>query len=159
MISDMTAILVTGMSGTGKTTALAELARRGHRTVDTDYGGYSVTAPDGQLWIADRITALLDTHPPAETLFLAGCVANQGAFYPRFNAVVLLSAPLDILLARVTTRATNPYGRTPSQQAEIATNLSTVEPLLRRGATTELDARRPPAELADQLEAIAVHVA
>jgi dephospho-CoA kinase len=32
----MTTILVTGMSGTGKSTALAALARRGHRVVDTD---------------------------------------------------------------------------------------------------------------------------
>jgi predicted ATPase len=29
-------ILITGMSGTGKSTLLAELGRRGHRTVDTD---------------------------------------------------------------------------------------------------------------------------
>lgn len=29
------------MSGTGKSTALVELARRGFRTVDTDEGGWS----------------------------------------------------------------------------------------------------------------------
>jgi dephospho-CoA kinase len=34
-------VFVTGMSGTGKSAALAELARRGHRVVDTDYGGYA----------------------------------------------------------------------------------------------------------------------
>jgi dephospho-CoA kinase len=32
------AVLVTGMSGVGKSTALAELARFGFTTVDTDYG-------------------------------------------------------------------------------------------------------------------------
>ena len=37
----VTVVLVTGMSGTGKSTALVELARRGHRVVDTDYGGWT----------------------------------------------------------------------------------------------------------------------
>jgi dephospho-CoA kinase len=41
----MTLILVTGMSGTGKSTALVELARWGHRVVDTDYGDWSVDVP------------------------------------------------------------------------------------------------------------------
>jgi predicted ATPase len=36
----VTVVFVTGMSGTGKSSALAELARRGHRVVDTDYGGW-----------------------------------------------------------------------------------------------------------------------
>jgi GTPase SAR1 family protein len=41
----MARVLVTGMSGVGKTSVLAELARRGHLTVDTDYDGW--TLPDG----------------------------------------------------------------------------------------------------------------
>ena len=36
----MKRVLVTGMSGAGKSSLLDELAARGHRTVDTDYGGY-----------------------------------------------------------------------------------------------------------------------
>jgi predicted ATPase len=36
------------MSGTGKSTAIAELARRGHRVVDTDLSAWSieVASPD-----------------------------------------------------------------------------------------------------------------
>ena len=41
-------ILLTGMSGTGKSTALAELEKRGFRVVDTDEGGWSEWSdPDG----------------------------------------------------------------------------------------------------------------
>ena len=36
----MSTILVTGMSGTGKSSALAELGRRGFRVVDTDEPGW-----------------------------------------------------------------------------------------------------------------------
>src|SRR5580658_3110446 len=37
----VTVVFVTGMSGTGKSAALGELARRGHLVVDTDYGAYA----------------------------------------------------------------------------------------------------------------------
>jgi hypothetical protein len=45
----MPRVLVTGMSGTGKSTALGVLRSRGHRTVDTDTDQWShwvVTLPD-----------------------------------------------------------------------------------------------------------------
>ena len=38
----MARVLVTGMSGAGKTTVLDELRRRGHMTVDTDYDGWEL---------------------------------------------------------------------------------------------------------------------
>ena len=41
----MRRVLVTGMSGTGKSTALAELGRRGFRVVDTDEPGWSEWVP------------------------------------------------------------------------------------------------------------------
>jgi shikimate kinase len=136
------------MSGAGKTTLLEELARRGHRTVDTDCPGWEL--PD-RTWDEPRMTALLDSCP---SVVVSGTVENQGRFYDRFEHVVLLSAPLDVLLARVTARRSNPYGRTAEQRAEIAANLVSVEPLLRRGATVELDGRRPVAELADVVEGL-----
>ena len=41
-------MLVTGMSGTGKSTVLAELGRRGHRVVDTDAPGWIVHAENAR---------------------------------------------------------------------------------------------------------------
>ena len=40
IVVSMSAVLVTGMSGTGKSSALAELGRRGYRVVDTDDPGW-----------------------------------------------------------------------------------------------------------------------
>jgi len=144
----MARVLVTGMSGTGKTTVLHELGRRGHLTVDTDYDDWK--RADG-LWDEDRMTQLLDSTP---AVVVSGTVENQGRFYDRFDHVVLLSAPLDVLVGRVTTRTNNPYGRDPTHRAEIAGYLETVEPQLRRGATLELDGRLAPSELADRIEAV-----
>jgi dephospho-CoA kinase len=147
------AVLVTGMSGTGKSSALAELARRGHRVVDTDYGDWIEWGSE-PLWREDRIEALLDEQEDG-TLFVSGCVANQGRFYERFDAVVLLSAPADVILERVAGRETNDFGKSEAERERILSDLATVEPLLRGGATAEIDTRAPLGEVVDALERIA----
>jgi shikimate kinase len=134
------------MSGAGKTTVLRELRRRGHLTVDTDYDGW--TLPDGR-WDEVRMAELLAARP---SVVVSGTVENQGSFYDRFEHVVLLTAPVDVLLERVRRRTDNPYGRTASQQAEITRFAQTIEPLLRAGSSIELDGQRPAAELADAVE-------
>jgi dephospho-CoA kinase len=112
----VTRVLITGMSGTGKSTAIAELARRGHRVVDTDLSAWSieVASPDEsgteQLWREDAMDTLLARHVTG-WLFVAGCASNQGSFYDRFDAVVLLSVPREVMLQRIATRSTNPFGK------------------------------------------------
>jgi dephospho-CoA kinase len=156
-------VLVTGMSGTGKSATLAALARRGHRVVDTDLGGYSEEVPSDeggreQLWREDRIGALLDQHREG-MLFLSGCVANQARFYPRFDAVVLLSAPASVILERLATRRTNTFGKCEPERKRILHDLATVEPRLRTGATAEIDTRAPLDEVVDALERFAESIA
>jgi shikimate kinase len=143
---------VTGMSGTGKSSALIELAARGFRTIDTDVGGWSEwsDAERGYVWREDRIRKLLaDDSGPC--LYVSGTVSNQGRFYDCFDAVVLLSAPLELLLDRIECRTTNPFGKSAEQQETIARDLAEVEPLLRRGCTHEIDAAQPLATVVDQL--------
>jgi RNase adaptor protein for sRNA GlmZ degradation len=150
----MTAVLVTGMSGAGKSSALARLAARGHDTVDSDTDEWSEWTADRTDWIwrADAITALL-TAPRDRPLFVAGCKTNQGRFYPLFDHVVLLTAAPAVLLARIESRTTNPYGKSAAERAEILANLR-FEPRLRAGATVVIDAAAPLDEVVDRLEAL-----
>ncbi|MFD6195343.1 AAA family ATPase [Mycobacteriaceae bacterium NPDC060252] len=145
----MARVLVTGMSGTGKTTLLEELARGGFLTVDTDYDGW--TLADGG-WDTARMAALLEQR---SEVIVSGTVDNQVDFYDRFGHVVLLSVPLEVAIARVSSRTNNPYGRTEAERAEIARYTEDVEPLLRQSATVELDGRLPVAELAERVGALA----
>ncbi|HLW93982.1 MAG TPA: AAA family ATPase, partial [Solirubrobacteraceae bacterium] len=137
----MSRILVTGMSATGKSTALAELARRGFRTVDSDEGGWSSRSESdgGHVWNEERISTLLASESDAP-LYVSGTVSNQGRFYPRFDAIVLLSAPADILLSRLANRTTNSYGKSPEERELILRHVAEVEPRLRRTCTHEIDA-------------------
>jgi hypothetical protein len=157
-------ILVTGVSGTGKSSALAELGRRGYRVVDTDDPGWreyrayvqpADQAHEGEwLWVEHEITELLDSDD-GRSLFVQGCVRNQSKFYVRFDAVVLLSAPADVILDRIARRTTNSYGKTSVERAMILADLAEVEPLLRESCTHELDASRPFYEVVADLAAIA----
>ena len=147
----MRKILVTGMSGAGKSSALHALQQRGHDVVDTDYDGWTI---DDRLWDEDRMPALL-AAPRARALFVSGTAENQGAFYDRFDAVVLLTTPAGVLLERIATRTTNDFGKTPEERARIVGHIAEVEPLLRATFTHELDTSAPLDEVVGRLEEIA----
>lgn len=135
-------VLLTGMSGTGKSSVVRELVLRGYKAVDTD-DGWSEATPDGrQRWRESAIDGLLSTED-AKILFLAGCEENQARFHARFDHVVLLSAPLHVLLERLATRTTNPFGKSPQDRRRIRDDLQHVEPLLRRVADCEVRTTMP----------------
>src|SRR5579859_6249990 len=143
------------MSGTGKSTLIRELAARGYKAVDTDSDEWSEWANvtgDPELsgsaveqdwvWREDRIQCLLSTDD-ADVLFVSGCKTNQGKFYPQFDHIVLLSAPTGLMIERLATRTTNSYGKRPDELAQILRHKQTVEPLLRRGASLEVETSVP----------------
>ena len=59
----MRRVLVTGMSGVGKSTALAELAKRGFQVVETDNAPWSEwsDAEGGYVWREELISELLSS--------------------------------------------------------------------------------------------------
>lgn len=133
----MKRILLTGMSGTGKSSIVHELVTRGYAAIDTD-DGWCEPQPDGrQLWREDAIEALLATEH-ASVLFVAGCEENMVRFLPRFDHVVLLTAPLETLVDRLATRTNNPYGKRPEEFRRFLGDVWEVEPLLRDLADHEI---------------------
>lgn len=146
----MKRVLITGMSGVGKSTVLAHLRCLGYKTVDTDYGGWVQSVPvTDDAYGADETEQLLDEErfrtllavEDSSVLFVSCTTRNQSVFYPDFDHVVLLSAPPDVVRERLTTRTTNPYGKDPHELAEALRLQETVEPLLRSGASLEVDTR------------------
>jgi broad-specificity NMP kinase len=145
------------MSGTGKSTALGELRRRGYEVIDTDEPGWTEWSDEdgGYVWREDRVAELLARGREAP-LFVSGSVSNQGRFYPRFDAVVLLRAPTEVLLSRIESRTTNDYGKTAEERELILEHLAEVEPLLRATCTHELDAAQPVDDVVAELILIAL---
>ena len=151
----MKRVLLTGMSGVGKSTVICELAARGYKAIDTDTDEWSewVTVagdPDQSgareepdwVWREERIQGLLSSED-ADVLFISGCKSNQGKFYAQFDHIVLLTAPVRLLMERLATRTTNSYGKHPDELARILWHVQTVEPMLRRCASLEVDTSAP----------------
>jgi dephospho-CoA kinase len=135
-------VLLTGMSGTGKSSVVRALTERGYKAVDTD-DGWSEPLPDGrQRWREEAISELLATED-ADVLFIAGCEENQVRFLPRFDHIVLLTAPPETLMRRLASRAGNPYGKTPAELSRVLADRQAVEPRLRKVADHEIQTSMP----------------
>lgn len=157
----MTIVLITGMSGTGKSTVAGELERRGLFVVRTDDPGWCLPAngdwsiQDNEwIWDEERINAAIDaagTHH----LVIEGCRENQGQFYHRIDRVIVLTAPLAVMLTRLEKRTSNPYGKTPDEKAGIRRFKSEVEPLLISNCDLVINTFGvAPTAIADRIEAL-----
>jgi dephospho-CoA kinase len=165
-------VLLTGLSGTGKSTLVGALAARGYKAVDADCDEFSTWAKPARdadvfwspvevgrdwVWREDRIKDLLFIED-ADVLFLAGCAENMGQFLPQFDHVVLLHAPADLLVERLSIRTTNAYGKRPDEVARVLGQKATVEPLLRRVAGHEIDTSAPLEEVISAVLALVMPV-
>jgi dephospho-CoA kinase len=134
------------MSGTGKSSVVGALAARGYKAVDTD-AGWCEPSPDGrQRWREDAIEELLAVED-ADVLFVAGCEENQVRFQPRFDVIILLTAPAEILAERLASRTGNLYGKAPGELRRVFDDLRVVEPLLRKAADYEIRTTMPLSEV------------
>ena len=151
----MVRILVTGVSGVGKSSVVVRLRELGYRAVDLDSAEWSewVGSPDGVgpsplvpgkdwVWREDRVRRLLAEDGDG-VLFVSGCAPNLGKFRDRFDGVVLLSVTAEVMAERLAHRTTNDYGKHPEELARSLEFKETVEPLLRATADLELDGSAP----------------
>ncbi len=141
-------VLLTGMSGTGKSALVLELRRRGYAAHDADDGFAEPRAGGRWGWRAELVAAVL-ARAPDGLLFFAGCSEEQAEL--PFDVRVLLTVPRSVLVERLRTRTGNPYGRNSRELAQVLADLEEVEPLLRRSADLVLTATAPTTELADAL--------
>src|SRR3954462_13189621 len=140
-------VLLTGMSGTGKSALVRELRRRGWAAYDADDDGFSEPrAHGGWGWQVDRIEALLASSED-DPLFFAGCSDEQADI--DFDLRILLTAPEAVVVERLRARTGNEWGKAPAQLARIRGEMQTGEPLLRRSANLVVDATLPLSDIAD----------
>ena len=130
-------ILLTGISGVGKTTTLVELEKLGSFVIDIDTTGlckwkhkdtkeivhYGLDGKDyawleSHGWYCDteRLKILLSAIREDKNVFVSALTENMEEVVELFDKVFILTVDEEELRQRLTERTTNPFGRKEDEQ-------------------------------------------
>jgi adenylate kinase family enzyme len=167
----MSAVLITGMSGAGKSTIAGELARRGLVAIDADNdpllarsvdsAGNVVEeepAPDfawldrhSWAWDPARLDEVIRAAGPAQ-LYVCGGAANELELADRFTHMFLLELDEPTMLARLDLPdRDNEWGRIGDTREYMRRRLAGYQDQLRAFGVIPVDARQPVGQVVDQI--------
>jgi hypothetical protein len=168
----MSAVLITGCSGAGKSTIAPVLARRGLTAIDSDDdpflarfvdpAGAVVTeqpaAPDfawlarhSWAWDPARLDELIGAAAPA-TLYICGGADNELELADRFAQVFLLEIDEPTMLARLDERRDyHDWGRIGDTREYLRRKLPELQDRLRAFGAIPIDATQPLEHVADAI--------
>lgn len=165
----MGAYLITGRSGSGKTTICKELVRQDYHCFDGDQieglaswvnpktGSPVIVDPklpinpvkEAWNWDASTLSKLLNSQKG--DFFLCGSAHNQIDFHHLFNKVFVLVLPAEIQRQRIMERTEHDYGKLPEMQSRIlAEQVEFVKEATALGAL-QIDATKTPKEIIRQI--------
>lgn len=140
-------VLITGVSGTGKSALVKELRDRGFVAFDADDEGFTSPSSDGTwAWQPERVKSLFEQYGD-RLVFFAGCSDEQAAF--DFDLKVLLTAPTDVILQRLQSRTSNTFGKTKAERERALSDVEWVLPLLSASADLVIDTTKTVNEVAN----------
>ena len=167
----MSAVMITGCSGAGKTTIAAVLARQGLAAINADddpllarsvdaAGNVVVDEPEepdfawlsrhSWAWNPARLDELIRAAAPA-TLYVCGGAANELELAGRFTQVFLLEIDEPTMLARIDARQDNDWGRIGDTREYLRRFLPGYQARLRAFGAIPIDARQPLDQVVDAI--------
>jgi adenylate kinase family enzyme len=169
----MSAVLITGISGAGKSTIAAVLIRRGLTAIDADNGPFlarTVDAADNVVaeedepaepdfaWLSEhswawdpaRLDELIQAAAPA-TLYVCGGAANELELADRFTRVFLLEIDEPTMLARIDARQDNDWGHVGDTREYLRRRRSGLQDRLRASGAIPIDATQPLDRVVDAI--------
>ena len=165
----MAKYLITGVAGTGKSSAAKELQKRGLAAYDADAGfSYYANKETGERVVrpANPTLEWYDTHHRVfsesvlnnlfkkhrgETLFICSITANQAKFYGDFDKIFLLTAPDEIIIERLKTRTNNPFGKHPVEQYRVLSGHEVFDSELKAFGAISIDSIQSIEKVVDQI--------
>jgi adenylate kinase family enzyme len=168
----MSAVLIAGCSGAGKSTIAAVLARRGLAAIDADGDPWLARFVDAAgavvaeepaepdlawlarhswAWDPARLDALIRAAAPA-TLYVCGGADNELELADRFTHVFLLEIDEPTMLARLDARREyHDWGRVGDTREYLRRRLPEIQHRLRAFGAIPIDARQPPGQVVDAI--------
>jgi len=167
----VSAYLVTGRGGSGKSAVASELVHRGYnaldgddipglsrwedaatgRPVEVDYHGYVDYTKVAWNWDAEVLDKVIAANAQDQKpFFLCGSASNQATFYNKFEAIFVLALEPDAHRKRLSSRD-SAYGKDPKMMAElIAKHQSLTKELAQTGAIL-VDANQSLGDVVDEI--------
>src|SRR5580704_12757141 len=167
----MSAVLITGCAGAGKSAIATVLARRGLECIDDDEDPFLArfVDPAGAVveeraepdfawlsrhsweWDPARLDELIRAAAPA-TLYLCGGADNQHELAGRFTQVFLLEIDEPTMLARLDARRDHhDWGRIGDTREYLRRKLPVLQDRLRASGAIPVDARQPLDQVVDAI--------
>ena len=167
----MSAVLITGMSGAGKSTIAQVLARRGLASLDADgdpllarsvdcdgnvvedpsVPDFAWLARHSWAWDPARLDVLIRTAAPA-TLYVCGGAANELELADRFTQMFLLAMDEPTMLARLDAPSRdNEWGRIGDTREHLRRRRPGHQDRLRAFGAIPIDARQPLDQVVDAI--------
>jgi len=152
-------IYITGLSGTGKTSIVEALSKKGIRAVDIDddlchwenkhtsehtewHPGKDDEWHETHTWLCDT-EDLKKRLGGAEHVVVVGLADNQNDYLSLFDKVFVLHCRPEVFLARIQTRTNNDFGKLPPEQRKLLNWERTFETEMVQKGAVPLDAERP----------------
>lgn len=147
----MVKVLLTGMSGVGKSTILDYLKLDGHQTIDLDYDewiNYDDVMNDYVLDTKRMITYMEQNNH--RNVFLAVTTSNQKEIYSYLDYVIVLTAPVKIMKDRIQTRD-NSFGKSEAEWNKIKSDKELFEPLIIQSSDFTISTDKAISEVLSEL--------
>lgn len=161
--------LITGVAGTGKSTAAKELRKRGYAAYDTEEGfSYYVEKATGERcaypkhpslkWYSEHervfdekiLNNLFKKHA-GEDIFIATVTANQKKYYPDFDKIFLLTTDENTIIHRLETRSGNDFGKHPLDLHRVLSRQKEFEDEVKSQSAIVIDSSGPIEQTVDRI--------
>jgi len=161
--------LITGVAGTGKSTAAKALRKLGYNAYDTEEGfSYYIEKTTGvkcshpthpsQKWYDEHervfdekvLNNLFKKHAGGD-IFIATITANQKKYYPQFNKIFLLSTDENTIKQRLETRTGNDFGKHPLDMHRVLSRQKEFEEEVKARGAIMIDSSGPIEKTVDKI--------
>lgn len=169
----MKKVFITGISGTGKSTVLNELKKKGVYTISLDEtpnlcawfskktgkrpeqkSELNIEFTEAHDWLCDTSYLKKLMNVDKDLVVVAGITSNQDEFLNLFDEILLLDANPEIFLARINSRKDNPFGKDPNIQKKLVAGSENFKNRMISKGAISIDANKSINEVVKQVSAI-----